>query len=143
MSTDDHHPPATPHDPHHPEDHPRHEHRQPTGAESPHNLLAVHDPSRRRATPRQTTTRAGGVTVQWLRPTELATRVASHTAARAVTAHAAAHRQARAELRTALSRTRDQISSSMRSRGRLAPPSAFGQHATPDALTTEHSGPSR
>lgn len=143
MSTDDHHPPATNHDPRYQEDHPRREHRQPTGAESPHNLLAVHDPSRRRPTPRQTAARASGVTVQWLRPTELAARVASRTAARAVSAHAAAHQRARAELRSALSRTREQNSSAMRSGRRLAPLSAFGHNGSLDSATAERSGMNR
>ena len=74
MSTDEHHPPTAYDNPPHGDNHPRHEQRQPTGAESPHNLLAVHDPSRRRQTPRPAPARGGGVTVQWLRPTELATR---------------------------------------------------------------------
>jgi len=125
MSTDEHHPPTAYDNPPHGDNHPRHEQRQPTGAESPHNLLAVHDPSRRRQTPRPAPARGGGVTVQWLRPTELATRIAGRTAARAVVAHAAAHRQARAELRTALSTTR----------ARLAPLTAFGQHASSDRST--------
>ena len=142
MSTDDHHPPAANHDPRY-QDHARREHRQAAGAESPHNLLALHDPSRRRATPRQTAARARGVTVQWLRPTELAARVASRTTARAVSAHAAAHQRARAELRSALSRTREQIGSSMRSGRRLAPLSAFGQNGATAAATAERSVISR
>lgn len=101
--------------------------RQPAGAESPRNLLALHDPSRQRTARRQPTNgRINGVTVEWLRPNELAARVTSKASARAVAAHSVAHHQARARLRAGLTATRNRISG----RGQLAPASAFGRHAS-------------
>ena len=105
MSTDNDRPPA--------EQSREHEHERPGGPESPHNLLAIHDPSKHGAARgRQAAGRGHGVTVQWVRPTELAVRIAAKSAAGAVAAHAATHRQVREHVRA-----------------RLAPLSAFGRHA--------------
>ena len=89
------------------------QHVRPSGGESPQHLLAVHDPSKRRAGQGpQAVGRGHGVTVQWVRPTELAARIAARSAAGAVAAHVAAHRQVRESVRA-----------------RLAPLSAFGRQA--------------
>lgn len=111
-----------------------HEHERPVGAESPHNLLAVHDPSKRGAARgRQTMGGGHGVTVQWLRPTELAARIAARTAAGAVAAHVAAHRHVRDRVRVRLSRDDGGR------QGRLAPLSAFGRHAETGPARVERS----
>lgn len=109
------------------------EHDRPSGAESPHNLLAVHDPSKRRGSGRQPAGQGHGVTVQWLRPTELAARFAGRTAARAVAAHVAAHRQVRDGVRARLARDEGGR------RGRLAPASAFGRAAGAEQTVAERS----
>ena len=113
-----------------------HEHVRPSGAESPHNLLAVHDPSKRSGGGGQRAADRGhGVTVQWLRPTELAARMAARTAAGAVAVHAAAHRQVRDGVRARLAAG----ASTVGRRGRLAPPSAFGRQAEAEQMATERS----
>lgn len=99
------------------------QHERPSGAESPQHLLAVHDPSKRRAARGpQATGRGHGVTVQWVRPTELAARIAARTTAGAVAAHVAAHRQVRESVR-----------------GRLAPLSAFGRQAESRPVAVQRS----
>lgn len=113
-----------------------HEHEQPSGAESPHNLLAVHDPSKQgTALGRHSADRGHRVTVQWLRPTELAARIAARTTAGAVAAHVAAHRQVRDSVRTRLTDDGARLGQ----RGRLAPVSAFGRHAEAGQVTVERS----
>jgi hypothetical protein len=110
------------------------EHTRPSGAESPHNLLAVHDPSKRgRPGGQRTAGRGHGVSVQWLRPTELAARMAATTAAGAAATHVAAHRQVRDNVRARL--TGDDNGR----RGRLAPPSAFGRTAGAEQTVAERS----
>ena len=109
------------------------QHERPSGAESPHNLLAVHDPSKGHAASRQHAAgRAHGVRVEWLRPNELAVRIAGRSVAAAVTAHLAAHRQLRARVRTrAAGEERGR-------RERLAPVSAFGsRRAAAEAMAAE------
>ncbi len=107
------------------------EHERPSGAESPHNLLAVHDPSKRRPIRGQGTAGRGhGVSVQWVRPTELAARIAARTAAGAVAAHLAAHRQVRDGVRSRLAGTGN---------GRLAPASAFGRQAQAEQRVADRS----
>jgi len=99
------------------------EHDQPSGAESPRHLLAVHDPSTRGGTRgRQTAGRGHGVTVQWVRPTELAARIAARTTAGAVAAHTAAQREIRGNVRA-----------------RLAPLSAFGRHGEAEPVAVGRS----
>lgn len=116
---------------------PRREPRQATGAESPRSLLAMHDPSKQRVTWRQPAAgRTNEVKVEWLRPSELAARVASKASARTVAAHAAAHRQARTRLRAGLTATRNQI----RRQGKLAPASAFGRNASMDPTVVGRTG---
>lgn len=111
--------------------HIRREH--PTGVESPRNLLAFDDPSRRRtARSGQATGRWHGVTVEWLRPTELAARITTRTAARAV--EAAGRRRARIRPQAISTAARTTTAR----RGRLAPASAFGRHAAADAPLAEH-----
>lgn len=101
----------------------QHDHGGLAGAESPRELLAVHDPSKQAAARgRQAVGRGQGVTVQWVRPTELAARVAARTTAGAVAAHAAVHRQVREGVRA-----------------RLAPLSAFGRQAEAGPVTVERS----
>lgn len=101
----------------------QHEHDRPGGAESPRELLAVHDPSRHAAGRRQETAVGGhGVTVQWVRPTDLAARMAARASAGAVAAHVAAHRQVREHVRA-----------------RLAPVSAFGRQAESGPVRVERS----
>ena len=96
---------------------------RPGGAESPHELLAVHDPSKHAAGRRQETAARGhGVTVQWVRPTDLAARMAARGSAGAVAAHVAAHRQVREHVRA-----------------RLAPLSAFGRQAETGPVTVQRS----
>jgi hypothetical protein len=113
-----------------------HEHDRPNSAESPRELLAVHDPSKHSTGhDRQTVARGHGVTVQWVRPTELAARVAARGAAGAVAAHVAAHRQVRDSVRERL--TRDADGSGRRVR--LAPVSAFGRHGRAEQVTVERS----
>lgn len=103
--------------------HSNHEHDRPGGAESPRELLAVHDPSKRRvARGPQGTGRGHGVTVQWVRPTELAARMSARASAAAVAAHVAAHRQVRESVRA-----------------RLAPLSAFGRHGRAGQASVERS----
>lgn len=115
MSTDDDRPRAGHSNDHHDE--------RPGGAESPRELLAVHDPSRQAsAHGRQAAGRGHGVTVQWVRPTDLAARIAARASAGAVAAHVAAHRQVRASVRA-----------------RLAPLSAFGRHAESGPMRVERS----
>ena len=93
------------------------------GAESPRELLSVHDPSKQAAARvRQAVGRGHGVTVQWVRPTELAARIAGRTTAGAVAAHVAAHHQVRESVRA-----------------RLAPLSAFGRQAESGPGTVERS----
>ncbi|GAB3924447.1 hypothetical protein GCM10011575_03520 [Microlunatus endophyticus] len=116
MSTDDDRPRAGHSNDHHDE--------RPGGAESPRELLAVHDPSRQ-ATGRDWQSAGGrghGVTVQWVRPTDLAARMAARASAGAVAAHVAAHRQVRASVRA-----------------RLAPLSAFGRQGESGPVTVERS----
>jgi hypothetical protein len=126
MSTDDDRQPAGHND--------HHEHTRPSGAESPHNLLAVHDPSTRGGAGGQRTPGRGhGVSVQWLRPTELAARMAATTAAGAVATHVAAHRQVRDSVRARLTRGDNGR------RGRLAPPSSFGRTAGAEQTVAERS----
>ncbi|MGH3266415.1 MAG: hypothetical protein ACRDNS_30980 [Trebonia sp.] len=109
-------------------------HERPAGAESPRELLAIHDPSKRSAgSGRQTTARGHGVTVQWLRPTELATRFAGQAAAGAVAAQVAAHRRVRDSLRVRLA------GDESGRWGRLAPVSAFGRHTKGDQVGVERS----
>lgn len=123
MSTDDDRQPAGHND-----------HTRPSGAESPHNLLAVHDPSTRGGAGGQRTPGRGhGVSVQWVRPTELAARMAARTAAGAVAAHVAAHRQVRDSVRTRLS------GDDNGRRGRLAPVSAFGRTTVAEQMVAERS----
>lgn len=111
-----------------------HQHDRPSGAESPRELLAIHDPSKRSTgSGRQQAGGGHGVMVQWLRPTELAARTAGRAAAGAVAAHAAAHRQARDSIRERLSRGGEDR------RGRLAPVSAFGRQAGADQASVERS----
>lgn len=107
---------------------------QPSVAESPHNLLAIRDPSKRGGGGRQQTSGRGhGVTVQWLRPTELAARIAARTAAGAVAAHQAAHRQVRDSVRARLT------GDGNAPRGRLAPPTAFGRQGGAEQMVAERS----
>jgi hypothetical protein len=102
------------------------------GTESPRELLAVHDPSRHRSAAGRTAAASGhGVSVQWLRPTELAARVAASTAAGAVAAHVAAHRHVRDNVRARLTGNR------------LAPASAFGRQAESRRAVAERSVISR
>ena len=111
-----------------------HKHEQPTGTESPRELLAIHDPSKRSAVRgRQAAARGHGVTVQWLRPTELAARTAGRVAAGAVAAQVSAHRQVRDSLRARLG------NDDGARRGRLAPVSAFGRHVDGDQVRVERS----
>lgn len=112
MSTDDDQRPAG---------HSNHDERRAQGAQSPRELLALHDTSRKRGTGQAAAGRGHGVSVQWVRPTELAARVAARTAAGAVAAHVAAHRQVREHLRTRLA------GDGTGRRARLAPLSAFGR----------------
>lgn len=99
-------------------------HERPGGAESPRELLAVHDPSRQAtARGRQAAGRGHGVTVQWVRPTDLAARMAARASAGAVAAHVAAHRQVRGSVRA-----------------RLAPLSAFGRQGESGPVRVERSG---
>lgn len=110
------------------------EHERPSGAESPHNLLAVHDPSKpRTGHGQQKAGRGHRVTAQWVRPTELAARIAARTAAGAVAVHLAAHRRVRDGVRARL--TGD---GNGRQR-RLAPPSAFGRQAQSEQTVAERS----
>jgi hypothetical protein len=128
MSTDSDRPPAG-HKGHH-------EHERPNSAESPRELLAVDDPSKRSTgRGRQTAARGHGVTVQWVRPTDLAARIAARTAAGAVAAHLTAHRQVRDSVRERL--TRDDDGSGRRAR--LAPVSAFGRQGRAEQATVERS----
>jgi hypothetical protein len=97
------------------------QHERSSGAESPQHLLAVHDPSKRGAARGpQGTGRGHGVAVQWVRPTDLAARIAAKGAAGAVAAHVAAHRQ---------------VSENVRAR--LAPLSAFGRQAESGPVAVE------
>lgn len=101
----------------------QHDHDRLAGAESPRELLAVHDPSKQAAAHgRQTASRGHGVTVQWVKPTELAARIAARTTAGAVAAHSAAHHQVRENIRA-----------------RLAPLSAFGCQAQSGPVTVDRS----
>ena len=101
----------------------QHDHDGLADAESPRELLAVHDPSKQAAARgRQAVGREHGVTVQWVRPTELAARIAARTTAGAVAAHVTAHRQVREGVRA-----------------RLAPLSAFGRQAESGPVTVERS----
>jgi hypothetical protein len=101
----------------------QHDHAGLAGAESPRELLAVHDPSKQAApSGRQAVGRGHGVTVQWVRPTELAARIAARTTAGAVAAHVAAHHQVRENVRA-----------------RLAPLSAFGRQSQSGPVTVERS----
>lgn len=112
------------------------EHDRPNAAESPRELLAVHDPSKQAtARSQRTAAREHGVTVQWVRPTELAARIAGTTAGGAVAAHVAVHRQVRDSVRERL--TRDGDGSGRRSR--LAPVSAFGRQAEAGPMAVERS----
>ncbi len=100
-----------------------HERERVAGAESPRELLAVDDPSKRAtARGRQAVARGHGVAVQWVRPTDLAARIAARGAAGAVAAHVAAHRQ-----------VRDNV------RARLAPVSAFGRQGRAEQAVAERS----
>lgn len=106
-----------------------HERERSLGAESPHELLAVDDLSRRTGAGRRTPERVAGghgVTVQWMRPTELAARVAGHGAAGVIAAHREAHRR----LREAMAPRRD-------SGAGLAPVSAFGRNTGVDRTSVE------
>lgn len=109
-------------------------HDRANGAESPRELLAVHDPSRRTAanSPQMPGRGEHEVTVQWVRPTELAARVAARTTAGAVAAHAAAHRQARESLRA-------RLAGGVERQSRLAPVSAFGRQVETGPVTVERS----
>lgn len=101
----------------------QHDHDGLAGTESPRELLAVHDPSKQAApNGRQAVGRGHGVTVQWVRPTELAARIAARTTAGAVAAQVAAHHQVRENVRA-----------------RLAPLSAFGRQAQSGPVTVERS----
>lgn len=122
--TTDHDRPSAGHNEHHE----RTTHDQPGGAESPRQLLALHDPSRRRAAATRTAARGHGMNVEWVRPTDLAARIGARAAAAAVAAHVAAHRRVRDSLRTRANR--DDLGRV----GRLAPLSAFGRQ--PDAERT-------
>lgn len=106
-----------------PEQSKQHDNDRPAGVESPRELLAVHDPSRQ-ATARghAAAGRGHGVRVQWVRPTDLAARVAARGAAGAVAAHVATHRRVRENVR-----------------GRLAPLSAFGRQAEAGQAVAERS----
>ena len=128
MSTDEDRQ-RTGHDDHHGHDRPSY------GAESPRELLAVHDPSKGNPVDgrRQATAQGHGVRVQWLRPTELAIRFAGQAAAGAVAAQVAAHRQVRDNLRTGLAGDRNG------GRGRLAPVSAFGRQSAVEPARVERS----
>lgn len=128
MSTDDDRPRAdqTKHHEH------AHERERVAGTESPHELLAVDDPSKHNTRGRQTAARGHGVTVQWVRPTDLAARVAARGAAGAVAAHVAAHRQVR-------DRIRARLAGDGRGRGRLAPVSAFGREGRAEQAVAERS----
>lgn len=99
-----------------------HERRQVDGAASPRNRLAVDDPStRRRATDGRPGLGGGHpVSVEWVRPVELAARVAGKAAAGTLAAHLAAHRRLREGVRARLAWERPGRP------GRLAPGSAFG-----------------
>lgn len=96
----------------------------------PLNVMAVHDPGDTQQ--RQDAGSGRGVSVRWVRPSDLAIRVAERGAAAALAAHLAAHRRTRAAARARLAGT-------PRGRqGRLAPPSAFGS-----AGQTEHAAARR
>lgn len=115
MNRDDDRPPAGHSDDQHRE--------RPDGAESPRELLAVHDPSKQgTARGQRIGARGHGVTVQWVRPTDLAARMAARASAGAVAAHVAAHRQVREHVRA-----------------RLAPVSAFGRQGRAEQAAVERS----
>lgn len=115
-------------------DNDHHAHERRAGAESPRELLAIHDPSKRSAGSGQLRPGGGhGVTVQWLRPTELAARFAGQAAAGAVAAQVAVHRQVRDSLRARLAGDESGRA------GRLAPVSAFGRHTKGDQVRVERS----
>ncbi len=103
------------------------------GAESPRELLAVDDPSKHNTRGRQTAGPGHGVTVQWVRPTDLAARVAARGAAGAVAAHVAAHRQVRDRVRERLA------GDGNGRRGRLAPVSAFGRQGRAEQAVADRS----
>jgi hypothetical protein len=88
------------------------------------NLLAVHDPSRRDIPAGVTGRHPGyrGVTVAWVRPTDLASQVAAGLAARGVALHMSVHRRVTDQARAALR------SGAANRRRRLAPVAAFGAH---------------
>ncbi len=122
--TTDHDRPSAGHNEHHE----RATQGQPGGAESPRQLLALHDPSRRRGAATRPPGRGHGTNVEWVRPTDLAARIGARAAAAAVAAHVAGHRRVRGSLRARVDRED-------RGRaGRLAPLSAFGRK--PDAERT-------
>lgn len=109
------------------------DHRWAEGTESPRELLAVHDPSKQRSAGRTAVHAGHGVSVHWLRPTELAARVAARSAAGAVAAHAGAHRQVLGRLRIRGTSARTE------QRGRLAPLSAFGRAARVEHIVPDRS----
>jgi hypothetical protein len=101
----------------------QHEPEQRHGLESPHELLAVDDPSDRSGNSRRSPSRVPGgpgVTVQWLRPTELAMKLAGHGAAGVIHAHREAHLRLRDAITPQAVRERRAA--------RLAPLSAFGSN---------------
>jgi hypothetical protein len=115
-------------------------HERPGGAESPRHLLAVHDPSKRAGRGPQAAGRGHGVTVEWVRPTDLAARMTARASAGAVAAHVAAHRQVRESVRARLAAhvaAHRQVRESVRAR--LAPLSAFGGQAESGPVRVERS----
>lgn len=97
------------------------------GVESPHKLLAGRVPSTPRPSPlREIDADLAAVTIQWLRPGELTTRVATAVAARVVVR---ARRRELREVAAALAARRERLAA----QGRLAPASAFGRHGPPSS----------
>ncbi len=100
----------------------QHDHDGLAGAESPRELLTVHDPSKQ-AAPRSTgggsRARSDGAVGK---ADELGARIAARTTAGAVAAQVAAHHQVRETVRA-----------------RLAPLSAFGRQAESGPVTVERS----